>query len=163
MDMKIIRIEKVVCNIGCGTHTHVENAKKVLDALSGKKSVIIKTYKRNTFGVPKNKPIGCKVTVRKGSEAFFKRMIDANEGKLKQANFDNHGNFAFGIKEYIDIPGMEYEPKIGILGMDVCVALERPGYSVKRRRHPDKIGKKHVITKEEAIKFVKDKFNVKVE
>ncbi|MBI4014530.1 MAG: 50S ribosomal protein L5 [Candidatus Aenigmarchaeota archaeon] len=163
METKAVRIEKIVCNVGCGTHTPVENAKKVLDSLSGRKSIIIKTIKRNTFGVPKNKPIGCKVTVRKGSEAFLKRMLEAVEGKLKQSSFDNHGNFAFGVKEYIDIPGMEYDPKIGIIGMDVCVALERPGYAVKRRRHPDKIGKKHVITKEEAIKFVKEKFNVKVE
>ncbi|MBI4019032.1 MAG: 50S ribosomal protein L5 [Candidatus Aenigmarchaeota archaeon] len=163
MAMKEIRIEKIVCNIGCGTHTPVENAKKILERLTEKTPVIIKTAKRNTFGVPKNKPIGCKITIRHDAAKFAKRMLEANENRIKTSSFDDKGNFAFGIKEYIDVPGMDYDPKIGVIGMDVCVTLERPGYAVKKKRHPHKLGKKHVITKDEAVQFVKEKFNVKVE
>lgn len=163
MGMKDIYIEKVVCNIGCGTAVPVENAKKILERVTEKTPVVISTIKRNTFGVPKGRPIGCKVTLRKGSDKFVKRALEAKENVLNEKSFDNKGNFAFGVKEYIDIPNVDYDPKIGVLGMDVCVTLARPGYSVKRKANPHKIGKRHVITKEEAIRFMKDKFNVKVQ
>ncbi len=161
--MRQIRIEKITLNIGCGTKTNIENAKKILEQLSRSKVIITKTKKRTTFNVPKNKPIGCKVTIRKEVEQFLRPLLEAKENKLSSRSFDNTGNFSFGIKEYIDVPGMEYDPKIGILGMDVCVTLERPGYRVKRMRLPASIGKNHLITKLEAVDFVKEKFGVVVE
>lgn len=161
--MRQIRLEKIVLNIGCGTKTNVENAKKILEMVSGSRCVITKTRRRNTFNVPKDTPIGCKVTIRKNRDEFLKKLLLAKENKLKQENFDSTGNFAFGVKEYIDVPGTEYDPKIGIIGFDVCISLERPGYSIRRRRIESKVGKKHLIKKEEAIAFVKDKFGVVVE
>jgi large subunit ribosomal protein L5 len=72
------------------------------------------------------------------------------------------GNFSFGIKEYIDLPGMKFDPDIGIFGMDVCVTLERRGYRVKRKRLKSKVGKKHLISKQEAIEWVKREFEVEI-
>lgn len=87
-------------------------------------------------------------------------MVD---NKVSRKSFDVHGNFAFGIKEHIEIPGVKYDPEIGIFGMDVCVSLTRPGYRVKERRiGKAKVGSKHVLTPEEAIVFVKDNFGVEV-
>ena len=122
-----------------------------------------KTKKRTTFNVPKNKDIGCKITLRRNTHTHLKRLLEAKENQLKSQSFDNTGNFSFGIKEYIDVPGMEYDPKLGAIGFDVCVTLERPGYSVKRKMLSTKIGKKHAITKEDAIEFMKSKFHVKIE
>ncbi len=69
----------------------------------------------------------------------------------------------FGIKEHIEIPGTKYDPALGIVGMDVVGTLERPGYGIKRRRiRSSPIGKSHQITKEEAIKFVVEKFGVQI-
>ncbi len=161
--MRQIRVEKIVLNVGCGTTKNIEHARTVLETISGSKCVITKTKRRNTFNVPKNKPIGCKVTIRKNVNEFLKKMLTAKEDMLKAENFDSTGNFAFGVKEYIDIPGMEYDPKIGIIGFDVCVSLERPGYSVKKRRIPSKVGKRHLIKKEEAMAFAKEKFGVVIE
>ena len=90
-------------------------------------------------------------------------LLEAKENRLSSRSFDGTGNFSFGIKEYIDVPGMEYDPKIGILGMDVCVTLERPGYRVKRKRLGSKIGKNHVITKQDAMEFMKENFGVAIE
>jgi large subunit ribosomal protein L5 len=162
-NMKQIKIEKITLNIGCGTKTNIEHAMKILESLSKRKAIITKTRKRTTFNVPKNKPIGCKVTIRQEVESFLKTLLEAKENKLSLRSFDSTGNFSFGIKEYIDVPGMEYEPKIGIMGLDVCVTLERPGYRVKRKRLGSKIGKNHLITKEDAIDFVREKFGVVVE
>src|SRR3989344_4190802 len=153
-----IRIEKITLNIGCGTETPLDVAKQILERISESKVVITKTKKRTTFNVPKNKAIGCKTTIRKSMNEFLKRMLAARENRLKESNFDNSGNFSFGIKEYIDIPKMEYDPKLGVLGLDVCVTLERPGYRVKRKKIFKKLGKNHTIKKEDAMKYVQEKF-----
>ena len=160
---KKIKIEKIVLNIGCGTKRNIEHAKTIIEKISGKKPIITKTKKRSTFNVPKNKPIGCKVTIRKNIDSFLKRLLIAKENTLLESNFDNTGNVSFGIKEYIEIPGMDYDPKIGILGMDVCVTLERPGFRVKKKRITKPVGKKHRISKEEAIEFIKKNFGITIE
>ena len=160
--MRDIKIEKVVLNVGCGTKLKPELAKTMLEKISGKKAVITITRKRSTFNVPAKKPIGCKVTIRKNTDEFLKRLLEAKDMKLKERNFDRTGNVSFGIAEYIDVPGMQYDHTLGILGFDVSVTLERRGYRVKKKKLSKKIGKKHSITKEEAIKFVKNKFNIKI-
>lgn len=163
MSMRDIRIEKITLNIGCGTKTSLDTAQLVLKNVSGGKVVVTKTKKRTTFNVPKNKAIGCKITLRKNTGSFLKRLLEAKENRLKASSFDNTGNFSFGIREYIDVPGMEYDPKLGVLGFDVCVTLERPGYRVKRKRLSHPLGKLHVIKKEDAIEFAKQKFGVDVD
>jgi large subunit ribosomal protein L5 len=85
------------------------------------------------------------------------------EKRLNNVAFDDQGNFSFGIKEHIDVPGVKYDPEIGIFGMDVCVSLCRPGYRIKyRRRETRRIPKAHRVTREEAINFMSEKFGVRV-
>ena len=158
--MRDIKVEKIVLNVGCGTTLNIEHAKTILEKVTGAKAVITKTKRRSTFGVPKNKEIGCKVTIRKNTAELLKRLFEAKENNIKKDSFDSTGNLSFGIKEYIEVPGMDYEPQIGIVGFDVSVSLERPGYSIKKRKIKSKIGKKHLITKEDAIEFIKKEFGV---
>ncbi len=157
-----VRIEKITLNIGCGTAVKVENATKIIGLIAAMKPVVTVSKRRSTFGVTKGTPIGCKVTIRKDTTTVFKRLIAAKEFMLKEHNFDNTGNLSFGVNEYIDIPGVGYEPSIGMLGMDVCVTLCRPGYRVKRKRLSKPIGARHVIAKQDAIAFVQS-LGVKVE
>ena len=85
------------------------------------------------------------------------------ENKLSPKSFDSQGNFSFGVKEYIDVPGLRYDPEIGILGFDVAVSLVRPGYRIMRRRRlTSPISSTHRISKDDAIVFVKDKFGAKI-
>ena len=163
MNMREVRIEKITLNVGCGVKTPIENARTILKNFSGGTVVVTKTKKRTTFNVPKNKAIGCKITLRNNTHTHLKRLLEARENHLKASSFDSTGNFSFGVKEYIDVPGMEYDPKLGAIGFDVCVTLERPGYSVKRKMLSSRIGKKHMITKDEAIDFMKNKFHTNVE
>lgn len=163
--MKNIRIAKVTINIGCGeAGDKLEKATKLLGTLTEKKIIQTRTTKRSTFGTPKGRPIGCKVTLRgKDAEEFLKRALDALDNKLSQRKFDKLGNFSFGIKEHIDMTNVKYDPNIGIYGMDVCVTLGRPGYRVSRKKISSKIGKNHLITKDEAIKWIADKFGAVIE
>jgi large subunit ribosomal protein L5 len=164
--MRTIRIEKVTLNIGAGKDvTKLEKGMKILKAITGIDPVKTVTQKRlQAWGLRPGLPIGCKITVRKkGAEVLLQRLIEAREFQLKNSQFDNRGNLAFGIPEYIDIPGIKYDPQIGISGLEVCVTLERPGFRIKRRRSkPSSVGKRQTITKVEAIDFMKQHFKVTV-
>jgi len=165
MPMQKIRVEKVTLNIGCGDdNSKIEKATKLLEMLTQRKPVVTKSRRRSTFGVAKGKPLGVMVTLRKQPAIeFLKRALAANENKLKRSQFDKDGNFSFGVREYIDIPGIRYSHEIGIMGLDVSVTLERPGFRVKKRRvRQAKIGKKHRINNEEAIEWLKNNFGVEV-
>ena len=164
--MKEIKLDKVVLNMGVGkSGDAIEIAKKALDQISGKKSCArnAKATQRD-WGVRKGEPIGVAVTTR-GKEAseLLKRLLDAKGNQVKGSSFDNFGNFSFGILEHIDIPGIKYDPKIGILGLDVAVSLTRPGFSIRfRSRHKAKVGKTHRIEANEAKDFLKKEFGVTI-
>lgn len=163
--MRKIKIEKVTLNIGCGDdNAKLEKATKLLEYLTERKAVITKSKRRSTFGVAKGKPIGVMVTLRgKSAEDFLKRALEGVEKKLKFSQFDVEGNFSFGIKEYIDISGIKYKHDIGMLGLDVAVTLERPGFRIKRRRiQQRKIPRKHTINKEETAEWLKNNFGVEI-
>ena len=164
--MKEIRLEKVVLNMGVGkSGDAIEVAKKALDQISGRKSSArnAKATQRD-WGVRKGEPIGVAVTVR-GKEAteLLKRLLDAKGNQIKTKSFDNFGNVSFGILEHIDIPGIKYDPKIGILGLDVAISLTRPGFNVRlRSKHKAKIGKSHKISADEARAFLTKEFGVRM-
>ena len=75
---------------------------------------------------------------------------------MKRSSFDSYGNISLGIREHIDIPGAKYNPDIGIFGMNVCISLTRPGYRIIKKSNPKKMGKKHRVSKDEAVKFFED-------
>ena len=160
------RIEKVTVNISVGKSGEpLEKAMKILEELTGQKPCTRRARKTiRDFGIRRGEPIACLVTLRKErSEVFLKRAIQAVENRISKSSFDHLGNFSFGIKEHIDIPGTKYVPELGIIGMDITVALERPGYRVKRRRHAkSRIGSDHLLTAEESMLFMKEKYGVEI-
>ena len=162
--MQEVRIEKVTLNIGTGGPGELlDKAMKLLNTITSAKPVTTKSKKRiPTWGLRPGLQIGCKVTLRKKkAEELLKRLLTAKENKLSQSNIDNSGNLSFGIAEYLDIPDVEYDIEIGIIGLEAAITLERPGYRIKKRQlQKKKIPHKHQITKEDAKKFMETKFNV---
>ncbi|HID17151.1 TPA: 50S ribosomal protein L5 [Candidatus Bathyarchaeota archaeon] len=164
--MRKIRIGKVVVNVCVGKSGEpLEKAMKILHSLTGQKPCIRKAKKTiKNFGIRRGEPIACAATLR-GEKAidFLRRALEAIGNKLEASCFDEFGNFSFGIREHIEIPGVKYDPKLGMIGMDVCVNLERPGFRVERRRvKSSKVGRKHLVSKEESIHFIKSNFRVEV-
>lgn len=164
--MTNIKIEKITLNIGAGKDLNkIEKGIKLLKAITGIDPVKTITSKRiPSWGLRPGLPIGCKLTLRneKALETL-KRLLEARDNVLKESQFDQNGNLAFGLHEYIDIPGMEYDPEIGMLGLEVCVTFERPGFRIKRRKiKKRKISNNHNITKQAVIELMKKEFNIKL-
>ena len=164
--MKNIRIEKVTLNIGAGKdQSKLEKGLILLNTVANATPIKTITSKRiQEWGLRPGLPIGCKLTLRKDRAIkIIPRLLDAVDNKLREKQFDNNGNIAFGIHEYIEIPGVKYNPKIGIMGLEVCITLERPGYRIKRRRLlARKIPIRHRISKQEAIDFITNNFDTRV-
>lgn len=160
------RIDKVVVHVGVGeSGQRLVNAETILKTITHQspvRSIAKKTLPN--FGIKKNEPIGAKLTLRgKAAEEFLAVALKAAGNSLKRSQFDNQGNFSFGIEEHTDFPGMRYDPEIGIFGMDVTVAMKRAGYRIARRRVcQKKIPSRQRLGKDDTLDFVQKKFGVVV-
>jgi len=160
------RIAKVVVNLNVGKSGEpLEKAHKVLQEITGHTPVKKRAEKTiRDFGIREGEAIAVVVTLRKQDAVdFLKKIFPVVDNKLARRAFDMRGNFSFGLKEHIDIPGVKYDPEIGIFGMDICVTVNRPGQRVKLRKIQSKpIGTKHVLTPEESIVFIKQTLGVEI-
>lgn len=164
--MRNIIIEKVTLNVGAGKDQQkLEKGVKLLKKITNIDPVKTITSKRiPSWGVRPGLPIGCKITLRKDKAAeVLKKLLEAKDNILTDSQFGPSGNLSFGVHEYIDIPGIEYDPDIGIMGFEVCVTFERPGFRIKKRKNKKKkIKSNHMISKEEVIETMKKRFNIKI-
>lgn len=164
--MRDIRIEKLTLNIGAGKEQAVlEKGLVLLKNITGIDPVKTITQKRIAgWGLRPGLPIGCKITLRREEAAkLAKRLLAAKNSLLSKSNFDEEGNVSFGIKEYIDIPDVKYEPSIGIMGLQASVTLERPGFRVKKRKILKRaLPRNHRISRQESIDFMKEHFAIKI-
>lgn len=164
--MKEISVGKITLNMGVGPEPEeLKKAETIMNKITGVKPIQTKAKKKiPIWNLRPGLPIGIKVTLRKkNAEEFVKRALSAKENKLLSKNFDGLGNVGFGIPEYIDLPGTKYDPKLGIRGLEVMITLERKGFRIKHRKKTNKIGKNHLILKQEAMDFFKQKYGIEVE
>lgn len=152
-------VEKVVINMGVGADEgKMKKAVQVMNTIAGKSGVKTTSNLRiPDWGVRPGVELGLKLTLRKkAANEFLKKALVAKENKIPAKSFDKEGNFGFGIKEHINIPGVKYDPKIGIMGFDVLVALKKKGYRIKYRKIKQAtVGRAQRVSKDEAIEFVK--------
>jgi len=156
--MREIKIEKVVLSVG-GIGDNLEKGFKLLKFLTGKKPAKTRSRKRiPSLNVRPGLEIGAVVTIRKDAKEFLKKMLATIENTLNKKQISEN-NFSFGIKEYIEIPGVEYQRDIGVIGFDITVVFKRAGRRVKLKKgKKGKIPKKQKISKEEIIKFMEENF-----
>ena len=164
--MRKIKVSKVTLSIALKeSGENIEKAYTLAERLTDAKPVrTLATRRARTFRIRKGLPIGVKVTLRenKGID-FLKKVLIAKENKLSSNNFDDEGNFGFGVEEYLDIPGQKYDPKLGMLGLNVNVSLERAGFRVKRRKiQKRKLPKNHKINKGDAISFAEKEIGIRI-
>lgn len=158
-------ISKVVIDMCTGGGEPLSKATTILENLTGQTP--LQSRARQTvrdFGIRKAEAIAVRVTLRheKASD-FLTKALKAKEDVLLLKNWDDDGNFAFGIAEHINIPGVTYDPQLGIQGMNITVCIERPGYRVKRRRQRrTKVPHRHRLTPEESMVFIKNTFGIEI-
>ncbi|MFC7098289.1 50S ribosomal protein L5 [Halobaculum marinum] len=163
-EMRAPRIEKVVVHMGVGQGgRELANGEDILEEITGQETVRT-TAKRaiGEFGIRPGDPIGAKVTLRdEDADEFLHTALELVD--LKKAQFDDTGNFSFGVAEHTEFPSQEYDPQIGIYGLDVTVTLTRPGYRVSQR---DKVTRSipnaHRMTVEDAVAYLEREFDVEV-
>ena len=165
-EMRKITVEKVTVNMGIGNAPEeMKKAQQIIEKITGcRAKQTLCRIKLPKWDIRPGLPIGLKVTMR-GQKAieFLKRALAAKENQLKKNNFDHRGCFGFGIAEYIDLPGTKYDPVLGIRGFDVLVTLTRPGFRIKKRKIKSaKVGKKHLISREDSLEFMKKNFGIEV-
>ncbi len=163
-EMREPTVEKVVVHMGVGQGGQpLALAEEILGEVAGQQPVRT-TAKRTIqdFNVREGDPIGAKVTLRgEDAAAFLETALPLAE--IDAAQFDETGNFSFGVEEHTDFPSQEYDPEIGIFGLDVTVNLVRPGYRVRKRdKQARSIPTGHQLTAEDAIAFLESNYDVEV-
>jgi len=160
--MRKIRIEKVVLNVS-GIGEKLEKGFKLLSSITKRKPAKMKSKKRiPSLDVRPGLEVGAVVTIRKDKEELLKRLLTAVDNFIKKKQMSEN-NFSFGIKEYLEIPGMEYQRDIGIAGLDVTVVFKRAGRRIGLKKiKKGRVSKKQIITKGEIIKFMEDNFQTRI-
>ena len=131
--MDIPKLEKIVINIGVGEAT--ENTKTVdaaasdLEVITGQKPMICKAHKSlAAWKIREGMPLGCKVTLRgERMYEFLDRLINIALPRVRDfrgissTSFDGRGNYAFGVKEQLIFPEIDFEKIDRVRGMDIIV------------------------------------------
>jgi large subunit ribosomal protein L5 len=162
--MRQPRVDKVVVHMGVGEGgRELASAEEILEDITGQESVRT-TAKRSVgaFDIRAGDPIGAKVTLR-GDRADDFLATALSLVDLDRGQFDETGNVSFGIEEHTAFPSQEYDPSVGIYGLDVTINLVRPGYRVTRRaRASSSIPSGHRLTVEDAIAHLETTYDVEI-
>ena len=132
--MQIPKLDKIVINVGCGKEANgnskvIEAVVRDLTAITGQKPVIT-TAKKSVanFKLREGMPVGVKVTLRSDRMwEFLDRLFNVALPRVRDfrgisANsFDGRGNYAFGLKEQLIFPEIEYDQIDKIRGMDIII------------------------------------------
>ena len=130
--MQIPKLDKVVINVGCG---EARDNPKVIDSIisdlmqiTGQRPIVCKAKKSvANFKLREGMNIGVKVTLR-GDRMyeFVDRLFNVALPRVRDFrgingnSFDGRGNYAFGLKEQIIFPEIDFDKVDAIRGMDIC-------------------------------------------
>jgi len=131
--MAVPRLQKTVINIGLGSATKdskiMDEAVKELAVISGQRPVITRAKKSiSNFGVRKDMPVGCKVTLRNDRMyEFLDKLINIALARIRDFrgipsdSFDGRGNYTMGVKEQLIFPEIDFDQVTNTLGMNITI------------------------------------------
>ena len=130
--MQIPKLDKIVVNVGCG---EARDNQKMIDAImgdiaaiTGQKPCVCRAKKSvANFKLREGMVVGVKVTLRGDMMyEFLDRLFSVALPRVRDfrgisANgFDGRGNCAFGLKEQLIFPEIEYDKIDKVRGMDIA-------------------------------------------
>ncbi|MEG1044593.1 MAG: 50S ribosomal protein L5 [Oscillospiraceae bacterium] len=130
--MQIPKLEKIVVNVGCGeardNQKIMENIMGDLSKITGQKPYPCAAKKSvANFKLREGMVIGAKVTLRGvRMYEFLDRLFNVALPRVRDFRgispngFDGRGNYAFGLKEQLIFPEIDYDKIDKIRGMDIC-------------------------------------------
>lgn len=130
--MQIPRLDKIVINVGCGDAKEnskvIDNVIEEITLIAGQRA--IPTYARKSvanFKLRQGMKIGVKVTLRgERMYEFADRLFNVALPRVRDFrgingnSFDGRGNYAFGIKEQMIFPEIDFDKIDAVRGMDIC-------------------------------------------
>lgn len=131
--LEVPRLEKIVINMGVGEavgdQKKIQSAVADMTAITGQKPVVTKSKKAIAqFKIREGLPIGCKVTLRRDKMwEFLDRLVTIALPRVRDfrgipgKSFDGEGNYAFGLKEQIVFPEIDYDKMDAVRGMDIVI------------------------------------------
>ena len=131
--MQIPKLSKVIVNVACGESKN--NAKEIeaickdIATITGQKPITRKARKSvANFKLREGESVGVKVTLRgEKMYEFLDRLFSVALPRVRDFrginpnSFDGRGNYAFGLKEQLIFPEIEYDKVDKIRGMDICI------------------------------------------
>jgi len=131
--MAVPRLIKVIINMGLGSASKdskiMDEAIKEIAAISGQKPIVTKAKKSiSNFGLRKDMPVGCKVTLRsKRMYEFLDKFINVAIARIRDFRgipsdaFDGRGNYTIGLKEQLIFPEIDFDQVTTTLGMNITI------------------------------------------
>ena len=131
--MQIPKLSKIIVNVGCGESKNnakeIEAIVKDLGIITGQKAVVCKARKSvANFKLREGESVGVKVTLRgEKMYEFLDRLFSVALPRVRDFrgispnSFDGRGNYAFGLKEQLIFPEIEYDKVDKIRGMNICI------------------------------------------
>lgn len=131
--MQVPRLTKIVVNVGMGEMAHekdlVDPIREEIATITGQRPALSKARKSiSTFKIRAGVPVGYHVTLRKERMyEFLDRLINFVMPRIRdfrgvpRSSFDQHGNYALGIKEQVIFPELEPDKMPRPHGMDICI------------------------------------------
>ena len=131
--LEVPKVEKIIINMGVGEAVRdskkIEHATRDLAAITGQKPVVTRAKRANAaFKLRAGMPIGCKVTLRRDRMyEFMDRLTTVAMPRIRDfrgvssKSFDGRGNYAFGIKEHIVFPEIDFDKIDEDWGLDVVI------------------------------------------
>ena len=131
--MAVPRLQKTIINIGIGSATKdskiMDEAVKELAVISGQKPIITRAKRSiSNFGVRKDMPVGCKVTLRNDRMyEFLDKFINIAIARIRDFrgipsdSFDGRGNYTVGVKEQLIFPEIDFDQVTNTLGMNITI------------------------------------------
>ena len=130
--MQIPKLDKIIINVGAGEAKEnekiIDNIMNDLALITGQKAIPCRAKKSvANFKLRQGQGIGVKVTLRgERMYEFADRLFNVALPRVRDFrgingnSFDGRGNYAFGIKEQMIFPEIDFDKIDAVRGMDIC-------------------------------------------